>query len=179
MHLCHSNFKCTCEFIFSKIMTSTKFYIACIEFTRSNETLPVIMEMSTLLDYVKGVNPPMSWQNTIFIWFLLEVKSFTKSLTLKFTFSEIRISAITQLTATVSIKKEFWKWQAKYFFIIGNYLNWIFGFTNNRSCGKNIHIEVRFSISSFLFFIIFYFWAMTLTGFLPGYKNEGFLGSYL
>lgn len=41
-------------------MTSTKFYIACIEFTHSNETLPVIMEMSTLLDYVKGVNPPMS-----------------------------------------------------------------------------------------------------------------------
>ena len=67
----------------------------------------------------------------------------------------------------------------KIFFIVGNYLNCIFGFMHNKSCGKNIHIADRFPVSSFLFFLFFFFPSNDINGILPDYKNEGFLGSYL
>lgn len=40
----------------------------------------------------------------------------------------------------------------KIFFIVGNYFNCIFSFMYYKSCGKKIHIAVKFPVSSFLFF---------------------------
>ena len=65
----------------------------------------------------------------------------------------------------------------KIFFIVGNYLNCIFGFMHNKSCGKNIHIADRFPVSSFLFFLFFFFRAMTLMGFCQIIKMRAFSGA--
>lgn len=107
-----------------------------------------------------------------------KLNALLKLFTPNFTFSKRIISATAQLTSIISFKKGFWKWQAKYFFIVGNYLNCIFGFMHNKSCGKNIHIADRFPVPNFLsFFFLYFFRAMTLMGFCQVIKMRVFLGA--